>query len=620
VGAGQLYLILLVLLISPVFGWAQAGQPFVQGEIIVKLKGKQFAAANSQFMSKTVATKGMALKTSWSGVNMHHLQLKAGDNVLAQVAELKNDPDVEYAEPNYIVTQFQTPPGEVEGTPYAWADAQSVSQYSGSGYGLSSAPIRLTDAWGILASVNREIIVAVIDSGVDYNHSVFVNSNAIWANPVETVNGIDDDGNGYVDDIRGWNFAYNNNNPMDDGSHGTHVAGTIVGVGQDIFATTLNPSQIKIMPLKFLNDSGSGSIADAVTAMYYAVNNGAKVINNSWGGSTFSFALQDAVKYAYDNRVVVVAASGNSAINIDVNPIYPAGYPSPGLISVAATTSSDGFASFSNFGTGRVHIAAPGAGIYSTLPNNTVGYMSGTSMAAPFVAGLAALMLREQPTMNAFQVRSLMLSSSSKLSNLTARVSSGGRIDAYAAVLAAKVSGVDSTQPVYQTMAGSDTPSRATSSTSSGGSGGGCGLVAAAFRDKDGGGFPPGAALVLVILFAPVAVYSVLRHLTFQERREHTRFHVDSEVKISVGDRELVGQMTSLSLGGVQLATEAWLAQGGEVKLAITSPDGQQTIEVTGQVVWSEREKRYGVKFANMEDSLRSTLQSWMRNMRVQAR
>ena len=275
---------------------------------------------------------------------------------------------------------------------------------SGQG-GRADADIDVEQAWKY--GTSSSVIVAVIDTGVDYNH-VDLASN-IWSNVGEIAgNGLDDDRNGYVDDIRGWNFANDNNNPMDNNGHGTHVAGTIGAVGNNATGISGINWNVQIMPLKFLDAKGSGMISDAVAAIDYARINGAKIINASWGSSDFSSALQSAIARFQSAGGIFIAAAGNEGANNAVRPSYPANISLTNVISVAASTSSDTLANFSNYGA-NVDIAAPGSGIYSTLPNNRYGYLSGTSMAAPHVAGAMALLWGQNPSLSDKQLIDLVM-------------------------------------------------------------------------------------------------------------------------------------------------------------------------------------------------------------------
>lgn len=602
---------------------------YVAGELIVKLKGDGTSTDSQAFIGRAVSQKSMKLKGSWSSLNMHHFSLAPGADMQATLDELNGDSSVLYAEPNYIVRrQSIDEENSQEPVPYERTVASVSSATSDAGSGTvtemsatsqTSAPIELQQAWSAMSSGKTPPVVAIIDTGLDLTHSVFVNSGAIWVNTKEIAkNGIDDDKNGYIDDVNGWNFVANTNSPLDDEGHGTHVSGIVLGTTQDIFATPIAAAQIRIMPLKFLDSTGSGSTSDAVNAIYYAVNNGAKVLNNSWGGGGFSNSLLDAITYAYNNKVIFVAAAGNSSSNNDSVPTYPANYTVPNIMSIAATSDTDGFASFSNFGASTVGVGSPGVNILSTYPGNTTYRMSGTSMSTPFVSGIAALMVREAPSMNGYQLRSLLYGAANGISALVSKTSTQARINVYSAVLASQGTSVSSAQPSYDAAAAQSTSSGSGSAPALGG----CGLVARQMFKIGNGPGSGGASGVqnnvaffglLVTLLAPIFLSLVLRSRNGKNMRRHTRYQIDSQVRLRFGDRELVGHVSTISLGGVQLNTDAWLEKGGVVKMAIQSPDGKDQLEVEGKVVWSEEQKRYGVAFANADDSVIKSIRHWTR-------
>jgi subtilisin family serine protease len=443
----------------------------------------------------------------------------------------------------------------------------------------------------------------------------------MWVNTNETPdNGIDDDNNGYIDDYIGYNFINNTGNPMGDDGHGTHVAGIVLGATTDIMATHVDSAKIRIMPLKFLGPSGSGSTSNAIRAIYYAVNMGAKVLNNSWGGGTYSQALNEAIAYSYQQKVVFVAAAGNSGQNSDVNPMYPAAYDTPHIISVAATNDWDYLPTFSNYGKVSVDVASPGVSILSTLPNNSFGYSSGTSMAAPFVSGVAALMAREAPELTGYQIRELIGNSSDRFSQLANTTSFGGRINAYSAVQYAK--GGASTlayQPDYSVSASANNRELA-SEISSGGAQGGCGLVsgvAAQYASGSGGGNGPIPPLGIIgaIMLLPFIVWKLLKSSQPAQRRKHERFVMKSQVKVMVGERELVGSINTISVGGASFSSDAMLEKGGLITMKITAPDGTEQVEVQGRIVWSEENKSYGVQFADAKDGVVQSISGWTKSL-----
>lgn len=297
-------------------------------------------------------------------------------------------------------------------------------------YGMTK--IAAPTAWDRTTG-SPSIVVGVIDTGIDYNHPDLAAN--IWRNSREIPgNSIDDDGNGYRDDVQGWDFANNDSNPMDDNGHGTHVAGTIGAVGNNSVGVAGVAWNVKLMPLKFLTASGSGAVSGAISAINYAVQNGAKILNNSWGGGGYSTALSDAISRARAAGVIFVAAAGNEANNNDVNPAYPATYNFDNVVSVAATDSNDRLASFSNYGATTVDIAAPGVGILSTTPNNTYSSFSGTSMATPHVAGAAALVWAANPSMTYTQVIQRLYQSVDVVAGLNGKVATSGRLNVGRAV------------------------------------------------------------------------------------------------------------------------------------------------------------------------------------------
>lgn len=292
---------------------------------------------------------------------------------------------------------------------------------------------------------NYLLSIDPVDTGLDRTHPVFKDSGSIWENQTE-INGIpgkDDDRNGFVDDFYGWNFATNSPDITDEQSHGTHVAGIVLGIGQNIFALPVQESKIRIMALKFIDSSCFGSASGAISAIYYAVKKNAKVINNSWGGTSYSRALDEAYVYAYKHGVVIVSAAGNSNANNDEVPFYPANFESPNNISVMATSDNDNKAWFSNYGFARVSIAAPGVAIWSAVPDlqksaGSFETKSGTSMAAPFVAGLAALISRESPQLTAYQIKKIIMDSVDIVPALNDKVQAGGRVNALNAIVLAQ--------------------------------------------------------------------------------------------------------------------------------------------------------------------------------------
>lgn len=453
---------------------------YKEKQIIVRMKNSTANMAMTSFANGN----GLQLENNWPDSNMTHwswegpLSVDEVRTVLAQ-SSMKND--IVYAEPNYLYH---------EAVNYSLNEIFSFPLVN---QALTTVNIQQSQLWPSLTPGKAKPIIAVIDTGINTSHDVFTATGALWVNTAEIPgDGIDNDSNGYIDDINGYNFRDKNANITDLGGHGTHCAGIILGVGQNIFKQTssLDQAKIRIMALKFIGPDGAGSTSDAINAILYAIRNGAKVISNSWGGSTNSRALEDTVKTAYDNEVVFVAAAGNSASNIDAVPIYPASLKVPNVISVAATNGADRLSDFSNFGTVSVTMAAPGESILSTYPTNSFTYLSGTSMATPFIAGTAILQLYERPGMLSYQLKNIIVQKSDSVAALNGKIMNPVRLNSYAAVQEARIATISTEHPAYK---GS---SVAAAQADQGGAGG-CGTIA-----KIGGGNPPmNPPLIVVLMF-----------------------------------------------------------------------------------------------------------------------
>jgi subtilisin family serine protease len=334
------------------------------------------------------------------------------------IAALLKNPHVLYAQPDFVVRPTLLP--NDPSFPNMW----NLNT-------LSGKDINAPEAWDLFTG-DPNFVIADIDTGAQWDHpdlaaNIFTNTREIAGN------GVDDDNNGYVDDIHGWNFYGNNNDPSDQNSHGTHTAGTIGAVGNNGMGVTGINWRCKILPLKFLGPDG-GYISDAIRALQYAVRMGVKVSNNSYGGPDYDQAFYDAISAARGSGHLFVAAAGNSGTNNDSAPFYPAAFTLDNVISVAATDSSDNRAGFSNYGATSVDLGAPGVGILSTMPGNGFGYSEGTSMAAPHVTGVAALLFAKFPTWTYQQVRDRIFSTVRPASALMGTTKTGGVLDAFAAI------------------------------------------------------------------------------------------------------------------------------------------------------------------------------------------
>jgi hypothetical protein len=330
------------------------------------------------------------------------VNLPAGINVENALDRFRASNFVRYAEPSYYRTLQQTFPN----------DPQFSGLYglhnTGQGGGVADSDIDAPEAWD-LTTGSSSFIVAVFDTGIDFNHPDLAAN--VWVNPGEIPgNSIDDDGNGLVDDIRGWNWNFNNNNVTDTNGHGTHVSGTIGAVGNNAVGVAGVNWNVKIMMMKiFEGSSGYAGDAAVVSAINYVINKGVKVSNHSWGGGPFSQVLLDGITAARNAGHLFIAAAGNFSSNNDASPFYPASYNLDNIISVAASTNTDGRASFSSWGLTSVDLAAPGDNVLSTWPTAliTSGYntISGTSMSTPHVVGVAALAWSFSPSSSYQQIR-----------------------------------------------------------------------------------------------------------------------------------------------------------------------------------------------------------------------
>ena len=301
-------------------------------------------------------------------------------------------------------------------------------------YGLTR--MEANSAWDVTTG-SAGVIVAIVDTGVYYNHSDLISNIAI--NRGETPNNnIDDDGNGYIDDYFGYDFFAGDGDPVDENGHGTHCAGIVGASGDNGTGVVGINWQVGILPVRALGPRGGGTDADVAAGVQYAVDRGASVISLSLGGPSSSTVLENAIQYARDAGVLVVAASGNESDNTDIFPTYPANSPLENVVAVAATDSSDKLAAFSNYGAGSVHVAAPGAGIVSTYLADQFVTMSGTSMATPYVAGLAALMKSANPTLGYAALKYALMISSDPIADLQDKVVANGRVNAYRAVVTAQ--------------------------------------------------------------------------------------------------------------------------------------------------------------------------------------
>jgi subtilisin family serine protease len=316
------------------------------------------------------------------------VRIPDGMSQKALMEAYRQHPDVAYVEPNYAITADALPNdprfGELWGL-----------KNTGQTGGTADKDIFAEAAWNVTTG-SSDVIVAVIDTGIDYTHPDLADN--MWTNPDEVADGIDNDGNGIVDDIYGARWVSGdgiptNGDPMDGKGHGTHCAGTIGAVGNNGIGVVGVNWQVRLMALKFLPDSGSGTTADAISAIEYAIDKGAHLSSNSWGGGGFSIAMKEMIEAAGAANQLFVAAAGNATLDNDATPHYPCSYTCDNIIAVASSDHNDARSWFSNWGETSVDLAAPGSDILSTLPSASYGVYNGTSMATPHVSGVAALLL-----------------------------------------------------------------------------------------------------------------------------------------------------------------------------------------------------------------------------------
>lgn len=423
--------------VQSILAGAEKGRHW-EGEIIVKFR-QGVRTASSLRAHKAV---GATVFRRFQLLNAEHVKLPSGVTVRDAIIRYMQDPDVEYAEPNYIRSANLTVPND-QLFPLQWQLRNTSSP---------GVDISMPSAWDIIRG-DGSLIIAVLDSGMDYTHSDLATN--VWRNPGEAgcTGQIDRDGNGYAADCRGWNFVDGNNNPMDDEGHGTHISGVIGAIGNNSLGVAGMLWSVQIMPLKILDNRGIGTVSDEAAAIEYAIRKGAKIINASFAGDTFSSFEKEAIMVANEADVLFVTAAGNSSNGSsgddnDSFPVYPGNYNLPNVISVAATDQHDHIASFSNYGLNTVHVAAPGVSILSTVPPalhslfcggsplSGYEYCDGTSMATPHVTGLAGLLLGYYGELTPLQLRTMIMRFTDALPSLHGIIKSGGRINAYKAISA----------------------------------------------------------------------------------------------------------------------------------------------------------------------------------------
>ncbi len=421
---------------------------FVPNEMLVKFKKGTSENAKAKALGLLNASLKEHIHTAAmkrAGDDQGVLLLKVNVNALDAIAKTRGFGEIEYAEPNWVYQHQAT-----SNDPYVTTNTlsnQLWGMYSATATGGGKANqfgIGATAAWGANKLGSSSVYVGIIDEGYMFSH-LDLTANA-GKNLGETdANGIDDDGNGLVDDVYGWDFAGNNNTVFDGAGddHGTHVAGTIGGVGGNGIGVAGVVWNVKMLNAKFLGSTG-GTTANAVKAVDYFTNLKTRAVkpvdvvatNNSWGGGGSSQALLDAILRANAADILFIAAAGNSATNNDVTASYPSNYNVPNVIAVAAIASNGSLASFSQYGATTVDLGAPGVSIWSTVPKSSKGKVvasyasyNGTSMATPHVTGAAALYKSLNPSATAAQIKAAILNAATPTASLSGKTVTGGRLN-----------------------------------------------------------------------------------------------------------------------------------------------------------------------------------------------
>lgn len=416
-----------------------AHRDFILNDLLVQFKAsvteeeKESAYARiGAFREEVVAAAGRRPDAKGDLERVHY---PLGLPISQAIREIEADSAVEFAEPNWVYTH-----SIITNDPYV-DGGQLWGMYGDGTVPTNQYGSQAAEAWTAGNTCSSNVYVGVIDEGIMFTHEDLAGN--VWTNPVDAANGFDDDGNGYADDVHGWDFA-NNDNTIFDGTtddHGTHVSGTITAAGNNGIGVAGVCWNAKLISAKFLGRQG-GTTANAVKAVNYITDlkthHGLKIVatNNSWGGGGFSQSLKDAIDAAGVANILFVAAAGNAGANIDTTPSYPASYTSSNLISVAAIDKNGALASWSNYGVNSVDIGAPGVGIISTLPKavkgkitSSYGSYSGTSMATPHVTGAAALYASTWPDATAAQIKAAILGAAVPTTSLVGKTVTGRRLN-----------------------------------------------------------------------------------------------------------------------------------------------------------------------------------------------
>src|SRR5213592_2926864 len=444
-------LLLLSLLFPNASATAQATPRHAPDTILVRFKASALPA-DQAFAHALVGAH--AYKSFKIVEGLQAVRIPPGMRVKDAIEFYRRRPDVLYAEPNWIV-DAQVVPSDP-----SFSSLWGLNN-TGQNGGIPDADIDAPEAWDITTG-SSDVVVAVIDTGIDYTHPDL--SANMFRNELDcNSNGIDDDGNGHVDDCFGIDTTNNDSDPIDDATpgHGTHVSGTIGAVGNNAVGVVGVNWAVRLMACKFLGATGSGSTADAIDCLEYVKlmkDRGVNIVatSNSWGGGGFSQALYDAIEAHLQRGILFIAAAGNTnpGSNNDTKPFYPAAYYLPNVIAVADTTRTDALASFSNFGRRTVHLGAPGSEILITTPGNTYSIFSGTSMATPHVTGVAALLAAQDPTRDWRVIKNLILAGGDTLPSLVNTITQK-RLNARGALACSDSTVLSRLTPVGNAISGS---------------------------------------------------------------------------------------------------------------------------------------------------------------------
>jgi len=424
----------LTLAVFLALGANAADYPSVPGQYIVKLKNVAMVQSMGQKQIMGANVKE-TLSSSLGLVLVEKPIIETKESAMASLSAASN---VEYVEPNYLYRVVSDSPQMAPTDPEflkLWGlqnTGQETTGDQGRITGRAGMDIGAIEAWKTETG-SKDIIVAVIDTGVDYRNpdlkdNIYTNLAELNGQP-----GVDDDGNGYIDDIHGYDIVKKDADPTDVYGHGTHVAGTIgasANNGAGIVGVAWN---VSILPIRFLDDNGGGNLADAIKCIDYATKMKVHIMNNSWGGGGYSQAMYDSIVAAKNAGILFLAAAGNNGADNDRNAFYPAGYQVDNVMAVAAISPTGNLANFSNYGKTTVHIAAPGVNVLSHTMRGLQSW-SGTSMATPHVAGIAALMLSHDRNLTYMDLKTRLMATSVPLAGLKNRIVTGGLANAYYAL------------------------------------------------------------------------------------------------------------------------------------------------------------------------------------------